>query len=98
MVRATSLYTVHTPVPAGHDYFDEPLIAKYMSKLVRQIGIPWQQFMDLGRENPGVMKIFHERFALNTTQESNGVSQLHEKVSREMFQPVWKGYFPKNCM
>jgi starch phosphorylase len=96
MVRATSLYTVHTPVPAGHDYFDEPLIAKYMSKLVRQIGIPWQQFMDLGRENPGSNEKFSMSvFALNTTQESNGVSQLHEKVSREMFQPVWKGYFPE---
>jgi starch phosphorylase len=96
MVRATSLYTVHTPVPAGHDYFDEPLIAKYMSKLVEQIGIPWQQFMDLGRENPGSNEKFSMSvFALNTTQESNGVSQLHEKVSREMFQPVWKGYFPE---
>ena len=79
MVRATSLYTVHTPVPAGHDYFDEPLIAKYMSKLVEQIGIPWQQFMDLGRENPGSNEKFSMSvFALNTTQESNGVSQLHE--------------------
>ena len=96
MVRATSLYTVHTPVPAGHDYFDEPLIAKYMCKLVEQIGIPWQQFMDLGRENPGSHEKFSMSvFALNTTQESNGVSQLHEKVSREMFQPVWKGYFPE---
>jgi len=96
MVRATSLYTVHTPVPAGHDYFDEPLIAKYMCKLVEQIGIPWQQFMDLGRENPGSHEKFSMSvFALNTTQESNGVSKLHEKVSREMFQPVWKGYFPE---
>src|SRR5690606_24636499 len=57
---------------------------------------PWQQFMDLGRENPGSNEKFSMSvFALNTTQESNGVSQLHEKVSREMFQPVWKGYFPE---
>lgn len=96
VVRASSLYTVHTPVPAGHDYFEEELIGKYMAPKIQKIGISWQQFMDMGRENPGT----HERFsmsvfALNTAQEANGVSLLHGEVSREMFQPVWKGYFPE---
>ena len=96
IVRASSLYTVHTPVPAGHDYFEEELIGKYMASKIQKIGITWQQFMDMGRENPGT----HERFsmsvfALNTAQEANGVSLLHGEVSREMFQPVWKGYFPE---
>lgn len=96
VVRASSLYTVHTPVPAGHDYFDEALIGKYLSPIVQQMGIPWQQFMDMGRANPGSNEKFSMSvFALNTAQESNGVSQLHGDVSRKMFQPVWKGYFPE---
>ncbi len=96
VVRASSLYTVHTPVPAGHDYFDESLIAKYMTPIVQKMGIPWQQFMDMGRANPGTNEKFSMSvFALNTAQETNGVSKLHGAVSQKMFQPVWKGYFPK---
>ncbi len=96
VVRASTLYTVHTPVPAGHDYFEESLIRKYMEPLVNKIGIPWYQFMDMGRDNPGTNEKFSMSvFALNTAQESNGVSKLHGLVSQEMFQPVWKGYFPQ---
>lgn len=96
VVRASTLYTVHTPVPAGHDYFDESLIRKYLEPLVNKIGIPWSQFMDMGRDNPGSNEKFSMSvFALNTAQESNGVSKLHGLVSQEMFQPVWKGYFPE---
>ena len=96
VVRASSLYTVHTPVPAGHDYFDESLISKYMKPMIQSIGIPWQQFMDMGRDNPGSNEKFSMSvFALNTAQEANGVSKLHGSVSRKMFQPLWKGYFPE---
>lgn len=96
VVRASSLYTVHTPVPAGHDYFDETLIGKYMTPIVQRIGIPLQQFMDMGRANPGTSEKFSMSvFALNTAQETNGVSKLHGMVSQKMFQPVWKGYFPE---
>ena len=96
LVRASSLYTVHTPVPAGHDYFDESLMAKYLTPIVEKLGIPWQQFMDMGRANPGTNEKFSMSvFALNTAQEVNGVSKLHGTVSQKMFQPVWKGYFPE---
>lgn len=96
VVRASSLYTVHTPVPAGHDYFDEPLIFKYMAPMIKSISIPWQQFMDMGRDNPGSHEKFSMSvFALNTAQEANGVSKLHGTVSQQMFQPLWKGYFPE---
>ena len=96
LVRASSLYTVHTPVPAGHDYFDESLMAKYLAPIVEKIGMPWQQFMDMGRANPGTNEKFSMSvFALNTAQEANGVSKLHGSVSQKMFQPVWKGYFPE---
>ena len=96
VVKSSSLYTVHTPVPAGHDYFDEDLISRYMGNFANKLGISWQQFMDMGRENPGSNERFSMSvFALNTAQEANGVSLLHGKVSRKMFQPVWKGYFAK---
>jgi len=95
VVRASALYTCHTPVPAGHDYFEEPLFNKYMSRYPDLLGIPWQEFMDMGRANPGSQEKFSMSvFALNTCQEANGVSFLHGEVSKKMFAPVWKGYFP----
>lgn len=95
VVRASALYTVHTPVPAGHDYFDESLFGRYMGEFPAKLGISWQDFIDMGRENPGSNEKFSMSvFALNTCQEANGVSWLHGKVSQRMFAPVWKGYFP----
>lgn len=95
VVRASSLYTVHTPVPAGHDYFDEDLFGRYMGEFPVKLGISWQEFIDMGRENPGTHEKFSMSvFALNTCQEANGVSWLHGKVSQKMFAPIWKGYFP----
>ncbi len=96
VVRASALYTCHTPVPAGHDSFDEDLFGKYMNKFPAMLGISWQDFMDMGRENPGSHEKFSMSvFALNTCQEANGVSLLHGLVSQKMFAPVWKGYFPE---
>ena len=94
VVRASTLYTCHTPVPAGHDYFEEPLLNKYMSQYPEQLGISWQDFIDMGRTNPGSNEKFSMSvFALNTCQEANGVSFLHGEVSKRMFAPIWKGYF-----
>ena len=97
LVRASSLYTVHTPVPAGHDYFDEGLFGKYMSGYPARMGITWDDLMDLGRNNPGDKgeRFCMSVFACNTSQEVNGVSWLHGKVSQEMFSSIWKGYFPE---
>ncbi len=96
LVKASSLYTVHTPVPAGHDYFDEALMGKYLGHIPSRLGISWDEFMDMGRENPAVDEKFSmSTFALNTCQEANGVSKLHGLVSQEMFANVWKGYFPE---
>ena len=97
VVRASSLYTVHTPVPAGHDYFDEGLFGKYMGGYPQRMGITWQDLMDLGRINPGDPneRFCMSTFACNTCQEVNGVSWLHGKVSQEMFSGIWKGYFPE---
>lgn len=97
LVRASSLYTVHTPVPAGHDYFDEGLFGKYMSGYPQRMGISWNDLMDLGRINPGDSgeRFCMSTFACNTCQEVNGVSWLHGKVSQEMFAGIWKGYYPE---
>ena len=96
LVRASSLYTVHTPVPAGHDYFDESLCGKYLGQFPGRLGISWDDFMGLGRQNPNDKS---ERFCMSTflcktCQEVNGVSWLHGKVSQLMFQEIWPGYLP----
>ena len=93
LVRASSLYTVHTPVPAGHDYFDEGLFGKYMGGYPSKMGISWDDLMDLGRDKGE--RFCMSVFACNTSQEVNGVSWLHGKVSQEMFSSIWKGYFPE---
>ena len=97
LVRASSLYTVHTPVPAGHDYFDETLFGKYMGGYPQMLGITWDEFIGMGRNNPDD---HNERFcmsvfACNTCQEVNGVSKLHGWISQKMFNNIWNGYYPE---
>ena len=97
LVRASSLYTVHTPVPAGHDYFDEGLFGKYMGGYPAKLGISWDEFIGMGRTNPDdhSEKFCMSTFACNTCQEVNGVSKLHGWVSQKMFAPIWNGYYPE---
>ncbi len=97
LVRASSLYTVHTPVPAGHDYFDESLFGKYMGGYPQMLGITWDEFIGMGRTNPEdhSERFCMSTFACNTCQEVNGVSKLHGWVSQRMFAPTWKGYYPE---
>ena len=97
LVRASSLYTVHTPVPAGHDYFDENLFGKYMGGYPSRLGISWDEFIGMGRENPNNHdeRFCMSVFACNTCQEVNGVSRLHGWVSQKMFAPIWGGYYPE---
>ncbi len=97
VVRASGLYTCHTPVPAGHDYFEEGLFYKYMNMFPSRLGIEWHDLIGMGRQNPdnNTEKFSMSVFALNTCQEANGVSWLHGEVSKKMFAPVWPGYFPE---
>ena len=97
LVRASGLYTVHTPVPAGHDYFDEGLFGKYMGGYPQKLGISWDEFIGMGRTNPDdhSEKFCMSTFACNTCQEVNGVSKLHGWVSQKMFAGIWNGYFPE---
>ncbi|MCL1868246.1 MAG: alpha-glucan family phosphorylase [Paludibacter sp.] len=97
VVRASSIYTVHTPVPAGHDAFTEDLFGKYLYDYPSKLQISWNAFIGMGRTNPDdhSEKFNMSTFACNTCQEVNGVSWLHGKVSQKMFAPIWKGYFPE---
>ena len=97
LVRASGLYTVHTPVPAGHDYFDEGLFGKYMGGYPQKLGISWDEFIGMGRTNPDDHgeKFCMSTFACNTCQEVNGVSMLHGWVSQKMFAGIWNGYYPE---
>lgn len=94
-VRATALFTTHTPVPAGHDRFEEHLIRAYLSHFADHFSISWDEFMALGRFKP---KDPNESFSMSVlatklSREVNGVSKIHGGVSREMFQPLYPGYY-----
>ncbi|MBR4829305.1 MAG: alpha-glucan family phosphorylase, partial [Muribaculaceae bacterium] len=95
LVRASTLFTTHTPVPAGHDAFEEHLIRTYMPHYANRMNISWECFMGLGRFNPNNPneKFSMSVLATNLSQEVNGVSKIHGRVSREMFQSLWPGYF-----
>ena len=95
VVRASSLFTTHTPVPAGHDAFPESMMRQYMSHYPDVLGITWEQFINLGKTNPNDP---NERFSMsvlacNLSQEVNGVSWLHGEVSKEILGNMWPGYF-----
>ncbi len=95
LVRSSTLFTTHTPVPAGHDTFEEHLIRTYISHYPERLRISWHDFMGLGRVFPDNQ---NEKFSMSVlatrlSQEVNGVSRIHGRVSREMFQPMYPGYF-----
>lgn len=97
VVRSSAIYTCHTPVPAGHDAFEEDMFGKYMNDYPAKMQISWKEFIGLGRINPddNSEKFNMSVFACNTCQEVNGVSMIHGQVSQRMFAPIWKGYFPE---
>ena len=92
IVRASTLFTTHTPVPAGHDAFEEKLLRIYMSHYPARLGISWEDMMALGRINPND-KFSMSIFASKLSQEINAVSMVHGDVSKDMFADIWKGYF-----
>ena len=95
LVRTSTLFTTHTPVPAGHDAFEENLMRTYLPHFPGRINISWEEFMNLGRmhhNDPGE-KFSMSVLATNLSQEVNGVSRIHGRVSRDMFQQMWPGYF-----
>ena len=96
IVKASSLFTTHTPVPAGHDVFDEGMFRVYLRHIPDRLSLSWEEFMELGREG----KYENEKFsmsilALKTSHQTNAVSWLHGEVTKKMFRNIWRGYFPE---
>lgn len=94
-VRATTLFTTHTPVPAGHDSFEEHLIRAYLSHFTSHFSISWEELIGLGRFKP---KDSTEKFSMSVlatklSREVNGVSRIHGHVSRNMFKGIYPGFY-----
>ncbi len=92
-----NVFTTHTPVPAGFDVFPEPLLRRYMNNAVEAAGIPFSEFIKLGRFDPlNAAENFNMALlAMETANHVNGVARLHGEVSRGMFAGRWPEY-PEN--
>jgi starch phosphorylase len=89
-VRAGTVFTTHTPVPAGIDRFTRDLVRSYFGQ-PEWAALPTDRVLELGAEpDPGLFNMAH--MGLRLAQRANGVSRLHGEVSRGMFQPLWPGF------
>ena len=88
-VRSTTLFTTHTPVPAGHDRFDEDLLRRYFSDVPDWVGVPWERFVAFGRAEGGDDLFNMTYLAMNFASFWNGVSELHGTVSQGLLRPLW---------
>ena len=95
LVKASSLYTTHTPVPAGHDAFTEDLMRTYFATYSQQFNVSWEEFMGFGRKHDSDTfdKFSMSILACHFSQEINGVSRIHGRVSQEMFADLYEGRF-----
>ena len=97
VVKASSLFTTHTPVPAGHDSFDEGLLRKYIGHYPQRLKVDWETMMALGKPDGSDQ---HENFSMSflassLSQNVNGVSWLHGEVSKDIFSRMYPGYLPE---
>jgi glycogen phosphorylase len=89
-LRKSTVFTTHTPVPAGNEVFDDTLVERNVGELVERCGFSWEEFVALGRS--GDQHAFGlTPFALRTSSHANGVSALHGEVSRDMWHELWPG-------
>ena len=97
VVRASSLFTTHTPVPAGHDAFEEGMLRQYLGHFPEALRVDWTTMMGLGKLNA---TDYNEKFSMsilaaNISQNVNGVSMLHGLVSKDIFANMYPGYLPE---
>jgi len=95
VVRASTLFTTHTPVPAGHDSFHQDMFKNYMDKYPERVGISWDEFCNLGKAEYYEDHFNMSYLACNLSQGINGVSMLHGEVSKEVLSPLYKGFLPE---
>jgi len=91
LASAGTVFTTHTPVEAGHDYFAPDLMDRYFGDYTRSLGISREDFLSLGRSKPGEGEFCMTVLALRFASRANGVSKLHGEVSRDMWQRLWPG-------
>jgi starch phosphorylase len=92
LASASLVFTTHTPVEAGHDYFSVEQMDRYFGDYARALGISRQEFLALGRRSPSDDGEFCMTvLALRLASYRNGVSKLHGQISRRMWQPLWPG-------
>src|SRR5439155_14015036 len=89
-VAETTLFTTHTPVPAGHDRFGEDLVRRYFGDVEEWVGLPWERFFALGMA--GTVREFNMTYlAMSFAGFVNGVSKLHGVASQKLLLPFWPG-------
>lgn len=89
LVRASTVFTTHTPVPAGNEVFDPELVRAYLAPVVAACGLDWDAFAALGRVGDDDAGFGLTPLALRTSGRANGVAALHGEVSRSMWAPLW---------
>jgi starch phosphorylase len=88
-VRASTVFTTHTPVPAGNEVFDPELVHRYLADAVAASGLSWDEFARLALVPAYGSGFGMTPFALRTSAYANGVSELHGAVSRRMWAALW---------
>jgi starch phosphorylase len=88
-VSASTVFTTHTPVPAGHDYFPREMMERYFTEYVAGMGMDEKTFFDLGRHPEDDGRFHMSALALRTSDHRNGVSRLHGEVARLMWKGIW---------
>ena len=88
-LRASTVFTTHTPVPAGNEVFDPELVRRNLGGVVERCGLAWEEFAALGKVDPAETGFGLTPFALRTSQYANAVSELHGAVSREIWHGLW---------
>ncbi|MGE5247595.1 MAG: alpha-glucan family phosphorylase, partial [Verrucomicrobiota bacterium] len=89
-VLASTVFTTHTPVPAGNEQFDPELLRKYLEPEVLSLGVSWQEALSLGQLRGSRSKEFGMTvFALRSAAFANGVAKLHGETSRRMWKELW---------
>jgi len=92
VVRASTLFTTHTPVPAGHDSFHRDLFRNYLDSWAQKLGLDWEEFLMLGKSHPNEDHFNMSFLASHLSQGINGVSLLHGEVSKGILMGLYPGY------
>ncbi len=92
LVRSSCVFTTHTPVDAGNERFSVELMRRYFMSYAEKVGMDWQEFLHLGRQEGGDSGVFDMTvLALRLSSQANAVSAMHGVVARRMWRNIWKG-------